>query len=106
MKLGVLLSVSLVGCVHAFTTYSPTSDAVVPSKGPDCAFKIQASYPDPNLYEEIGVMNGCAGTSNILTYKSGIANAVCKAGGELVVGQVNDHGVYCLGTVYIKKQTP
>ncbi len=93
----------LQGCVSMQTKYSATAENQPPSKPANCEFKIQSTLPDPSQYEEIGTINGCFGVTDILRYKAGIREKVCKAGGDLVVGQVNGYGVYCISTVFVKK---
>ena len=89
------------GC-SAFMSYSNTSDKTYPSKPNDCDFKIKVT--DTNLadYEEIGVVNGCAGQKDINSYKGTIQPDVCKAGGDLVVASTNGYGVFCQGIVFKK----
>jgi len=107
MKLIYALSMVFLisGCVTVggLTKFSPTTEKDYPEKPATCDFKIQSTLPDPNAYEEIGTINGCSGTNDILQYKAGIRPKVCKAGGDLVVGQVNGYGVYCISTVFVKK---
>jgi hypothetical protein len=103
----LVASVFLSGCTVAqLTNYSPTAEVVGVEKPSDCNFKIQSTLPSESGFREIGVINGCAGTTSIVDYKTGITEMVCKAGGELVVGQVNGFGVYCLGIVFVKKPKP
>ena len=95
-----VLFFGLTGCVSL--PYSHTSDNTFASKSKNCKFRIKGSVPSPYEYEEIGTINGCSGTNNISDYQKKIQENVCKAGGDLVVGDVNGYGVYCRGTVFVK----
>ncbi len=88
------------GCVSFYTSYSKTTDKFISAKSESCDFKIQTTLPDPKQFEEIGVVNGCSVVNDINDYKNGIRDKVCKASGDLVVGQIYSNGVYCIGTVF------
>ena len=91
----------LASCVPKLKpTYSQTSGQAYSPKPPNCNFRMQATPPDPSVFEEIGIMNGMSGTNDILRYQKIIAEQVCSAGGDLVVGEVNGAGYYCRGRVY------
>ncbi len=84
-------------------TYTHTADTKFPARAADCEFKVQSTTPNPEEYLELGTINGCQGTSELGRYKTIIQPQVCAAGGDLVVGQVNGYGIYCLGVVFRKK---
>jgi hypothetical protein len=63
---------------------------------------MSTSAPKPG-FEEIGTVGGCSGTYDLSLYKDDIREYVCRAGGDLVVAQANGNGVFCLGTVFRKK---
>ena len=103
-KLKIVLLSSIIfaqGC-SAFMSYSNTSDKQYSSKPSNCDFKIKVTDSGLGNYEEIGVINGCAGQKDISSYKSTIQPNVCKAGGDLVVARANGYGVFCQGIVFKK----
>jgi hypothetical protein len=89
------------GC--ASLSYSNTAGGAYAAKPATCELKIQNRLPDPSVYEEIGSVNGMSKTNDPLKYKKMIQAEVCRAGGDLVVGEVNGLGHYVRGTVFRKK---
>jgi hypothetical protein len=93
MLLGAVLS----GCV--MHPYSRTSAVAYPPKPANCPFRMSTAGQVAG-YEEIGTIGGCSGTNDLNSYREQIQSLVCQNGGDLVVVQVNGHGVFCLGTVF------
>jgi len=104
VKTGVCLALVVVisACIPA-VTYTHTAESTFATKPRDCEFRIQSTIPSPEEYIELGTLNGCQGTTDMSAYKERVREKVCGAGGDLVVGQVNGYGVYCLGVVFKKK---
>lgn len=105
----IALAATLNACV-ATANYTHTADDSFPPFPIDCKFKILSALPD-NSYKEIGVVNvdpvvhqggGMSAPRNPEEFRKLIQSDVCKAGGELVIGDVNGLGQYIRGTVYRK----
>lgn len=96
--------VSLIaGCVSA--KYTHTSETTFPSKPEDCTFRVMNSQPRGD-YEEIGavLMNGSQALfpSDLSKFQEMMRKDVCRAGGDIVVVDVNGIGQYVRGIVYRK----
>ena len=96
----------LYGCGTTTFPYSHTAERTYPAKPENCNFRVLSTVPKGN-YEEIGVLNihwgdlGRPTTPNEL--KKIVHKDVCKAGGVVVVGEVNGCGVYVRGTLFRKQ---
>jgi len=100
--LGALVaSSSLLGCwggiVH---NYTHTAHESFRAKDPNCDFDVQSTGPSAADYVEIGTVGGCSGTTDLGEYKEQIAPFVCEAAGDLVMAEINTHGIYCRGIVF------
>jgi hypothetical protein len=96
----VLVSASsLIGCLGPTTSVIATGGARPPRAG-DCDVRVVASTP--NGYEEIGVIATNAVTYRLDVYKRVVTPAVCGAGGEVVVAQINGAGTIVRGVVMAK----
>ncbi len=97
----IVLALGLFGCgggpVYRFTATS----APQPPKAPGCTFAISNSPPDPQHFQELGALDPLRQPSRRLDiFKKHAAPAVCAAGGDLVVPEVNSYGLYMRGIVY------
>lgn len=95
---------SMIGChapgpVYNFEPTAPPS-AARPST---CEFRVAATVPTNGDYEEVGVLDARRTPSNNLTvFKMHVRKAVCQAGGDLVVGEINGMGYYVRAVIFRK----
>ena len=83
--------------------YQLAATKTVPSKPVGCDFQVAASLPEG--YEEIGLVTRTVTAGGAMqpdTFKKWIADDVCKAGGDLVVTQINGEGYIVRGVVFRK----
>lgn len=109
MKFVVILYLStIIGCTVKYS-YHRSSDLTYPPKSEDCDFQVRSSHPGENYVEvgivavDLGPVTPPQGTSDPIVFKEKIKRFVCKAGGDVVVGEVNGYGQYIRGTVFRKK---
>ena len=96
----------LSGCLVTTFPYSHTAEHTYPVKPENCKFRVLSTIPKGD-YEEIGVFNIDWGDfsqpSTPDELKQIVQKDVCKAGGDIVVGEVNGSGVYVRGTLFRKQ---
>jgi hypothetical protein len=96
-----LLALLFAGCVGY--TYTATTQTAATAKPAGCAFDLLTTRPE-RAYAELGVVEhgGTPNTGGATTagaFKDMVANAVCRAGGDAVITEVNGMGIYVRGTV-------
>jgi len=77
-------------------------------KPADCDFRV-INLPPSGDFEEIGTLthnDGEYGDQTPYEFKVSIRADVCRAGGDLVVTEVNGHGLYVRGTVLKQRSSP
>ena len=90
------------GCVHDYTFTKSTTQTLT-GKPPTCEFTVTATVPAD--YEEIGILESAGEPAPTLAFfKKGVAEKVCAAGGEVVVGQIDQFGNYRRAAVFVKKK--
>lgn len=107
----ILLTCALPLAVSCATAqYTGTTESPVKPRADDCEFAIKSAAPADGQWEEIGVVNidpartgtevGTIAPGTPGELRELIGADVCRGGGELVVGEVDDLGQYIRGTVY------
>ncbi|HVU51912.1 MAG TPA: hypothetical protein VHL80_14545 [Polyangia bacterium] len=103
-SLAVAATVALVGCGYSYTQ---TTQNAAPPKPESCSFDVLTTRPE-RPYVELGVLepqgSPGSGAANASDFRSRISDAVCHAGGDAVLTQVNGLGNYVRGTVIKYKE--
>jgi hypothetical protein len=101
----LILLVSVAGCGPMYK-YTSTSQPIA-AKPELCDFQVTGSPPQSGGYQEIGVIEMDNGvTSSIAEFRKEVQTLVCKAGGDLVVSEINGVGSYVRGVVFRKAEAP
>ncbi len=81
-------------------TFSPRTGLHYPPKPDDCNYHLVSAWDEPG-YEEIGVVEVDHGrpATSYNKFWHDIRTEVCRAGGEVVIAQINGVGWYVRGIV-------
>ena len=96
----------LISCGPTFSYTPRVSGAPTTAKAVPCNFDVTATLPASG-YEEIGLLDRTwEWAKTAQDFKDAVQEAVCNAGGDLVVTEVNAVGNYVRGVVLRKTESP
>jgi hypothetical protein len=97
----VVAALSLGACIPY--KFSLTAEAPAVPREPLCGFRVVNVVPEKG-YSELGVLefNGGNAATKVEAFREKVQEEVCRAGGDLVVPQINGYGVYVRAIVFKK----
>ncbi len=99
-----LLALGLAACNARMYSFSPASAEALSPKAAACDFNVVSSAPTAEV-QEIGTLDVITPSwvsGDNASFKEAVREEVCKAGGDIVVTEVNGRGNIVRGVVFRK----